>query len=84
MSDLNHYSKLTLEELLKKEREAKQLQTLFVVLAVGITAATLYAIATGHIRFLHSVTILFSLFLLMRNGTTLKQLQAEIKNRTAP
>ena len=54
-------------------------------MAVGTTGAVLYSVAlkerTG---FLQSVSILFSLFMLMRTGTRLEQIQAEIKERNAP
>ncbi len=84
MAEQNAYEKLPLETLLIKEKEAKRLRILFTVVAVGTTAAALYAIAAGHIRPWHSLTILFSLFMLMRTGTRLEQIQAEIKERNAP
>jgi hypothetical protein len=85
MTKSSAYENLPLEALLMKEKEAKRLRILFVVMAVGTTAATLYAIAAvKHTGFLHPASILFSLFMLTRNGMTLKQIQAEIKERAAP
>ena len=85
MAEQDAYKKLPLETLLIKEKEAKRLRILFILMAVGTTGAVLYSVAlkerTG---FLQSVSILFSLFMLMRTGTRLEQIQAEINERNAP
>lgn len=79
MSDSKEYSNLSLEELEVKQKSLANWQKIFIGLAVFSTASSLYAIYMK--TKMHPFWILGSLFFILNNGSKLKKIEAEIKNR---
>ncbi|WP_395052670.1 hypothetical protein [Flavobacterium sp.] len=79
MSDNKEYSKLSLEELIVKQKSLSNWQKIFIGLTVFSVASVLYAVYMK--TKMHPFWILGSLCLMLINGSKLKKVEEEIKNR---
>ena len=79
MTEKNQYSNLSLEELELKCKSLSNRQKIFVCLAIFSTASVLYAVYMK--TKMHPFLILGVLFFLLNNGSNLKKVEEEIKNR---
>lgn len=79
MTENNPYSNLSLEELELKRKSLSNWQKIFVFFAVFSTASVLYAVYMK--TKMGPFWILGSLCLIFLNGSKLKKVEEEIKNR---
>ena len=76
----NEYSNFSSEELVAKQKALSNWQKIFITIAVVLVGMTLYSVYK-HSHDMHPFLILGSLFLTLINGTKLKKVNEEIKNR---
>jgi hypothetical protein len=80
MIEKNDYSNLSLEELVAKQKSLSNWQKIVVSIAVVLVLSTFYSIYMKT-KDMHPFLILGSLFLIANNGSKLKKVEEEIKNR---
>jgi hypothetical protein len=80
MSDNKEYSNLSIEELVVKQKSLSNLQKIFIGIAVILVGMTLYSVYMKT-KDMHPFLILGTLFMIFINGSKLKKVEEEIKNR---